>query len=105
MWKLFQTAKLSSQRPSNLVDIPDRWLALQFDNAVTLVGNTIESALHEQVKVGGDKNARWEPKYRLDQLLDPDFRLPTPPTKEQREKEALEAFKGLGGVKVIKVNN
>lgn len=76
MWKLYQTAKATSQRPSDLVGVADRWAALQFDNAVTLVGTAIENAAQEMEKVGPEDKPRWERKYRMAQLLDPGFKLP-----------------------------
>ena len=76
MWRLYQTAKATSQRPSNLVGLEDRWAALQFDNAVTLVGMAIDNAAQELVKVGPEDKPRWEWKYRMAQLLDPEFKLP-----------------------------
>ena len=76
MWRLYLTAKGTSQRPSDLVCIADRWAALQFDNAVTMVGNAIENASMEREKVGGDDSAEWRRKYTMQQLLEPDFRLP-----------------------------
>lgn len=54
----------------------DRWAALQFDNAVTMVGMAIENAAQEMEKVGPDDKPRWERKYRMAQLLDPEFKLP-----------------------------
>jgi len=66
------TAKTTSQRPSSLVKIQDDWAALQFDNAVTLLGLAIENAAQELEKVGDD----MKPRYTMAQLLDQGFRLP-----------------------------
>ena len=85
----------------------DRWAALQFDNAVTLVGAVIEDAAQEQQEVGTQKEARWQAKYHMEQLLDDDFRLPRPPTLKERERSALQGLLGWAamsgsGVKVFK---
>ena len=70
------TAKTSQTRPSSLLGIDAEWVAYQFDSAVTLLGNTVESALMERKEVGMGKHKRLEQKYTLAQLLNPDFRLP-----------------------------
>jgi hypothetical protein len=54
-----------------LVRIVDEWAALQFDNAVTLVGLAIENAAQELHDVGG----KMQRKYTMAQLLDQGFRL------------------------------
>lgn len=79
MWRLYLTAKGTGSRPSDLIGVADRWAALMFDNAVTMVGAAIENAAQEQEKVGQGKDATWRAKYSLAELLDPDFRLPAPP--------------------------
>ena len=110
MWSLYLTAKTSRSRPSDLVGIKDRWAAYQFDSAVALVGNAIEGASQEMQKIGGEKNAQHVPKYEMDQLLDPDFRLPRPKTKEDRERASLAMLRGMAGsrasgVKVFKAED
>lgn len=56
----------------------DELAAYEFDSAVNFFGITIENALQERDEVGTGKNARYEPRYTLDKLLDPAFRLPRP---------------------------
>ncbi len=102
MWKLYTTAKTTATRPSDLVCINDRWTALQFDNAVTTVGNVLESARDEMQKTGTTDNPKWEPKYTMSQLLDDKFRLPAPPTPADRDKEMLAGLQAMAGV--ISVN-
>lgn len=80
--------------------IPDRWAALQFDNAVSLVGVVIENAAQEQQNVGTDKAPKWEAKYSMDELLDPDFYLPTPVKKIK--PKGVDALKAFAGVRVFK---
>ena len=106
MWQLYSTAKTTCQRSSSLVGITDPWIALQFDNAASLVGVVIENALQETVQVGSKKEPKTERKYHMEQLLDPGFRLPPPPTKVERERAAASGFlawakRGVRGVKVI----
>lgn len=78
MWDLYQLAKATSSRPSDIACIEDRWAAYQFDSAVTFVGVVIENALHETREVGVGQHKRQEPKYTIAQLLDPEFHLPRP---------------------------
>lgn len=99
MWHLYLTAKTSRSRPSDIVGIIDRWAAFQLDSAVTLVGNAIEGASQEMQKIGGDKNARYVPKYNMEELMDPAFRLPRPPTKKDRERSSLATLRRLAGSK------
>ena len=81
MWKLYRTAKTFNQRPSRLLRddgygvLHDPFWALQFDNAVALVGGTLEAALEEMQETGSGKNKKFKPRYTIKQLLDPDFRL------------------------------
>jgi hypothetical protein len=42
-----------------------------------MVGLGLENALHELQNVGDEKQPKYEPRYTLDQLLHPDFRLPS----------------------------
>ena len=95
MWRLYSTAKMSRSRPSDLVTISDAWAALQFDNAVSMVGNAIEGALHEMQEVGGGKAKKMQPKYRIDELLEPDFRLPRPKTAKDRERDSIRMLRAM----------
>lgn len=47
--------------------------AYQLDNAVLFLGVSIENAVAERRKVSEE----YLPKYTIDQLLEPDFRLPS----------------------------
>lgn len=103
MWDLYLLAKTTNSRPSDLVCIEDRWAAYQFDSAVTFVGLTIESALHETREVGVGQSKRVEPKYTIAQLLEPEFRLPRPggPPEGIDADSAYRAMAGRG-VRVFK---
>lgn len=100
MWQLHQTAKSYGQRPSDLVEISDRWAALQFDNAVALVGVVVENASQEQHNTGTDKAPKWELKYTMTELLDPEFRLPRPARKAKAK--GIDGLKAMAGVRVLK---
>jgi hypothetical protein len=77
-----------SSRASELVNLSGNpWTALQFDNAVTLVGTVIEGAAQEMEKVGSDDKPEWKPRYTMKQLLDPDFRLPVNGTADNQESD------------------
>lgn len=99
-----------SLRASKLLEIDDRWAALQLDSAVMLVGRAIENALQEQINRGDDKDPKWESKYELDDLLEDDFRFPPPPkppTEAERQMAAIEVLRGwarmTSAVKSVKV--
>lgn len=101
MWKVYLTSKTNHCRASELLGITDKWAAYQFDCAVSFVGITIENALQETIK---DKST---PKYKLSDLLKPDYKLPKPPTEQQEAKGAISWLKMQAGkgVKVFKVMN
>ncbi len=88
-------AKALGQRPSNIVGIGERWAAYQFDAAVTLVGNGIENASQEMQELGEGTNKRLVPRYTMDQLLDSQFRLPSPPSAAARARDGIAALKAL----------
>jgi hypothetical protein len=50
--------------------------AYQFDSAVLFFGLTIKHARQEQEEYGPPSARQSRNKYTLEQLLDPDFRLP-----------------------------
>lgn len=100
MFRLYTTAKVFGQRPSEIIGIPNDWWAYQLDAAVSLVGIVIENASQEMQEVSGlDGKKTFQPKYTMDMLLDPDFRLPRPATAKDREKEALGMLRALAGRK------
>ena len=84
----------------------DPWIAYQLDHAVNFLGLTVENAAQEMHKVGIGKDTSYEPVYRMDQLLDPEFRLPRPPTEKERQRAAIDSLKAFAGksnaVKVFK---
>lgn len=85
--------------------INDLWVAYQFDEAVVTVGTIIENAAQETEWVGSGKNKELKSKYKLGQLLDPDFRLPRPKAEKESEWDAVQAFAGLPGVRHIRRSN
>lgn len=82
------------------MQVYDAWAAYQLDRAVSLLGRALENASQELVEVGSGTNKKMEPKYEMEQLLDPLFRLPSSPTRADKERLALQKLKGLRGVKV-----
>lgn len=90
-------SKATAQRPSDIIGVQDRWAAYQFDSAVTLVGGAIENAVQEMQEIGEGQHRRLVPKYSLEQLLDPDFRLPPPPSAKDKERDGLAALHALAG--------
>lgn len=95
MWQLHQKATRFHKPPSELIGIEDAWTAYQFDNAVNYFGITIENALAETHKVGIGPNAKTEPRYTLETLLDPAFRLPRAGASAQGP-EGAPGFDGSG---------
>jgi len=106
MWSLYLTAKATGARPSQLLGIDAEWIAYQFDSAVTVLGNAIESASYERREVGTGQHKRLERKYTMERLLDPDFRLPRENGVGQ-DKDAIRSLKRLQGkgVKVFKAKD
>lgn len=99
-------ATKTGQRPSDLLGYwIDPWTAYQLDNTVVMVGMAIENALQETQNVGDEKKPKWKPKYKLTQLLDPNFRLPVGVTGKAAERAALAQLKGMKGVVYKKVKN
>lgn len=95
MWRLYSLTRMSSQRPSRILRVGDEWAAYQFDQAVLMVGTAIENAAQETHNVGDDTHPKYKSRYRMDELLDPDFRLPAPPTEEERKQQAWASLKAL----------
>jgi hypothetical protein len=56
--------------------VKDEWAAYQFDAAVTMIGIAIENAVQEMHNIGSEESPQMEPKYKLAELLDKNFRLP-----------------------------
>jgi hypothetical protein len=88
------------------VRIVDDWAAFQFDSAVVFFGNAIEGAAQETRWIGSEKDRRLEPKYTMKQLLDADFRLPSP-GRDSDQENGLDALKAIArntrGVNLHKV--
>lgn len=97
MWQLAMTAKRTASRPSDLAGIEDRWAALQFDYAVNLVGVVIENAGQEQENYGSEKKPKYGPKYSMETLLDPEFRLPRPRGDRDRQRDFINRLKAMAG--------
>ena len=102
MWTLYNKAKIYSRLPHELVGLADAWHAYQFDNAVTLLGVTVENALQERRNAGTAKQPDWQPTYTLRQLLDEEHRLPAPASEE---RNGLAGLFNMPGVKRLKVKN
>lgn len=102
MWNLYDKAKRANKLPSECVPGLDAvacdWTIWQFDNAVHFVGSVLEHALNERVETGEGKNYRSQPKYKLSQLLEDDFRLPRPLTAKQERKQVGEQLKAMFGM-------
>jgi hypothetical protein len=76
---------------------------LQFDNAVVFVGETIEAAAQELIKVGPDDRPEWKPKYTMKELLNPEFKLPTGDESGVDDLEALIETGHVHGLKYDEV--
>ena len=95
MWRLYQTCKTLSQLPSDRLGVTNDWAAYQIDDAVVWFGVTVENALAERVNHGSAEKPDWRDKYTLEQLLEPDFRLPRPGqplTGKQAAAQALSSY-------------
>jgi hypothetical protein len=104
MWTLYTLATKTGQRPSSLLGYwLDPWTAYQLDRAVVTVGIALDNASQELHNVGDEKKPKWAPRYRMEQLLDEQFRLPAP----ERPPEGVAALKAMArlgkGVRYRKV--
>lgn len=59
-------------------------------------GNAIDGAVQQTEWIGSEKDKHLEPKYDMGQLLDADFRLPSPGAKPD-QGDGLAALKSLAG--------
>jgi len=69
---------------------------------VSTVGNAIEAAANELREVGMGTDKHLVPKYTMQQLLDPEFRLPRPPTAKDERRNAISALRALGRVRGVR---
>jgi hypothetical protein len=65
------------------------------DSAVTFFGSTVRAALRETVKIQVGKETYFEPKYEVEQILEPDFYLPRPPSRKQRRFAVGEQLRAM----------
>ena len=72
---MYLVATKTASRPSQLLKVRDEWAAYQFDSAVIWLGMTIEGLVNEMENIGDDDKPHYEPKYKLSDLLDPDYRV------------------------------
>lgn len=85
--------------------LTDPWVALQFDQAVVMVGSVLDAAAQETYNAGSKTDPQWQPRYSLSQLLDPNFRLPavgTLPGVQTVPGNGIAALAQLPGVRVVK---
>jgi hypothetical protein len=68
-----------------------------FDNAIFYFIGVIENALGETEKIGIAPNVEHVAKYTLEQLLADDFRLPRPPTANEKRKQTGQQVKAIFG--------
>lgn len=92
MWSLWTVVKETRTRPSDLIGINDRWVALQFDQAVIWFGSFIEGKLMETHNIGTKKEPKIEPKYKLSDLL------ADQPNDKPTIEQYIEALSGFGTV-------
>ena len=60
----------------------------------------MENAAQEQHNVGSEKQPKYEPRYRMAELLADDFRLPAPVV--EKKPNGIQGLMGMPGVKVIR---
>jgi hypothetical protein len=68
-------ATKTGQRPSSLVFLKDELACFSFDAAILTVGSAIESYSQERENIGSEQEPHWVQKYKMSDLLDPDFRI------------------------------
>jgi hypothetical protein len=84
MWQAYLKLKTYHEKPSATLEISDTIVAWCVDSTVLWFGITVENALLERVNTGTEKEAKWEAKYTLEELLDPLFRMPRPLPQPKR---------------------
>ena len=99
--KAEKASKLPSECLPGLADEIGEWGVYCFDNAVGYFMRVIQNALLERENNGTEADPKWgEARYTLEELLDPHFRLPRPPTAKQRRQQTglnamVAAFPGM----------
>ena len=94
MWRLYQTATKTGQRPSHLLEVFDQLAAYELDSAVVFFGTAIEALLQETENVGTEEKPRFEQKYLLSDLLKEDFVVDRN-TPERVDFTALKKVQGI----------
>jgi len=56
MWRLHQMCQMYRLRPSDVIGIDDRWLAFDFDDALTTFAVIVQNRLDETDKQGRHKH-------------------------------------------------
>lgn len=90
MWQVWNRAKATYSRPSQLLEIEDSLAAYMLDGALVTFGTIMENALTETVEIGVGATKQTRLRYTLRQLLDPEFTLP-------RENEPIRASSKMLG--------
>lgn len=85
MWLLWRKANLAHKLPSEIFGERDPLAAWMLDNAVLTFGTIIENALLEQDEIGSGQGKQYVKRYKLAELLDPNFRLPRPQDEQLEE--------------------
>jgi hypothetical protein len=93
MWRLWRKSNLYHKLPSEIFGERDPLAAWMLDNAVTAFGTIVENALQERDEMEVDGQTLRTERYKLSDLLDPEFRLPRP-----HEEDDFAAFKGVDGI-------
>lgn len=96
MFRLYELVKATNQRPSRILNVVDEWAAYQFDQAVVVLGQQIDSLLAQR-----DPKTR-EPRWQLQDLLEGDLEE----LRTNAERSALDTLKAIPGLTTtIKVGN
>lgn len=97
MWNLWHKATRYHKLPSEVFDPHEeydpiaRWA---LDNAVTHFGTLVENMLLERKEIGSGATKEYVPRFKLSELLDPEYVFPKPPSEE----EEMQGMAGIDGL-------
>lgn len=91
---LWRKATTYHRLPSEVTREDDPLAAWMLDNAVTYFGTLVENMLQERDEIGSGQHKQWVQRYTIQQLLDPKFVYPKPPS-EQEELQGMDGTEGL----------
>jgi hypothetical protein len=85
LWLLWRKATTFHKLPSEVFGERDALAAWMLDNVVLTFGTIVENMLLERDEIGSGSSKTSVARYRITQLLDPDFLYPRPSDEEESD--------------------